>query len=50
MVLAKKFEIQEPLGPIQKLGKVPCTCYTLPYAKYNCIGTKIYNKLKARSI
>jgi hypothetical protein len=39
------FQIQKLRSPIQKLGLVSRTHYTLPNAK-NCMRAKFYNKLK----
>jgi hypothetical protein len=39
------FQIQEPLGLVQKPSLVPCTQYTSPNSK-DCMNVEFYNKLK----
>jgi hypothetical protein len=39
------FQIQEPLGLVQKPSVVPCTHYTFPNSK-DCMSVEFYNKLK----
>jgi len=39
------FQIQEPLGPVQKRSPVPSTYYVLPNAR-GYVSTKFYEQLK----
>jgi hypothetical protein len=44
-IFVSLFQIQEPLGPVQKCIPVPSTYYMLPNAR-GYVSTKFYEKLK----